>query len=98
MEKAKIKFPTGEEIEVEQNGSSFIADSKPDFPKKITSVTISNKDGDVVISNAELIECAGIDDRYWFSFIEVPQEERTAKKMQANIEYIAMMTDVELEA
>lgn len=98
MEKATITFATGEKIEAEQNGSSFITDEKPAFPAKITSVTISNTDGDTTIDNAELIECAKIDERYWFSLIETSQEERTTKKLQANIEYIAMMSDIELEA
>jgi len=43
------------------------------------------------------VECASVDGRYWFAFREISEAERAAKQMQANIEYIAMMTDVDLE-
>ena len=46
--------------------------------------------------NAEIIECASVDGRYWFSFREISETERASKQLQANIEYIAMMTDVDL--
>lgn len=46
---------------------------------------------------AQLLECASADGRYWFTFVEIPEDERIKKQMQANIEYIAMMSDIDLE-
>lgn len=97
MEKAKITFTNGMAIEAEKNADSLITDRKPDFPPDLSVVTVTGRDGEQIYKNAEIIECASVDDRYWFSFREMPEKERAAKQLQANIEYIAMMTDVDLE-
>ena len=97
MEKAKIVFKNGMEIEAEENASSLIMDSKPDFPADLSFVTVIGAVGERTYKNAEIIECASIDGRYWFAFREIPEADRAAKQMQANIEYIAMMTEVDLE-
>ena len=97
MEKAKIVFQNGMEIEAEENASSLITERKPDFPSDLSIVTVTGANGERVYKNAEVIECASVDGRYWFSFREISETERAAKQLQANIEYIAMMTDVDLE-
>lgn len=97
MEKVRITFKNGLKIEAEVNGSSLITDSRPEFPSDLSAVTVAGADGERIYRDAEIIECASVDSRYWFSFREVPETERTTRQMQANIEYIAMMTDVDLE-
>lgn len=97
MEKVRITFKNGMNIEAEENGSSLITDSRPEFPSDLSFVTVTRTDGERIYKDAEIIECASVDGRYWFSFREVPESERAARQMQANIEYIAMMTDVDLE-
>lgn len=97
MEKAKIIFKNGMGIEAEENGSSLITESRPEFPTDLSVVTVSGNNGERIYRNAEIIECASVDGRYWFSFREVPETERAARQMQANIEYIAMMSDIDLE-
>ena len=97
MEKAKIVFQNGMEIEAEENGSSLITDSRPDFPVDLSSVLVIGACGERIFKNAEIVECASVDGRYWFAFREISEAERAAKQMQANIEDIAMMTDVDLE-
>lgn len=94
---AIIKFKTGEEIIAEVNGDCFITAVKPAFPKNLGEVTVTKENEEKVFCHAELVECASVDDRYWFSFVETPEEIRRTRQMQANIEYLAMMTDVELE-
>lgn len=94
---ARITFKNGETLTVEKNGDSYIAQTKPEFPADLSAVTVESEDGNREYHNAEIVECASIDGRYWFAFVEVPEAERAARQMQANIEYIAMMTDVELE-
>ena len=97
MEKVKVIFKNGMEMEAEGNGSSLITDSRPEFPSNLSTVTVTGSDGERIYRDAEIIECASVDGRYWFSFREIPKTERAARQMQANIEYIAMMTDVDLE-
>lgn len=97
MEKVKIVFKNGMEIEAEQNGSSLIVDTKPDFPADLSAVTIIGADGEHTYNNAEIVECASVDGRYWFAFIEIPESVRSERQTQANIEYIAMMADIDLE-
>ena len=94
---ATIKFKTGEEIVAEVNGDCFITAAKPEFPKNLGEVTVTKENEEKVFYHAELVECASVDDRYWFSFAETPEDIRTTRQMQANIEYIAMMADIELE-
>lgn len=97
MEKVKIVFQNGMEMEAEENASSLVMGSKPKFPSGLSSVTVTGVGGERIYKDAEIIECASVDGRYWFSFREVPESERAAKQMQANIEYIAMMAGVDLE-
>ena len=91
MEKAKITFTNGMVVEAEENASSLITERKPDFPSDLSVVTVTGTNGEHVYKNA-----ASVDGRYWFSFREISETERASKQLQANIEYIAMMTDVDL--
>ena len=96
MEKVKIVFKNGLEIEAEKNGNSLITENRPDFPLDLSCVTVAENGTEYTYRNAEIIKCASIDERFWFAFREIPETERAARQMQANIEYIAMMTDVDL--
>ena len=75
----------------------MILDTKIEFPIDLRSVVIDCAEERREYNYAKLVECASVDGRYWFTFIEIPEEERTKKQMQANIEYIAMMADIDLE-
>ena len=97
MEKVKITFANGMVVEAEENASSLITDSKPGFPADLSVITVTGVNGSHIYRNADIIECASVDNRYWFSFREVPETERAARQVQANIEYIAMMADIDLE-
>ena len=96
-EKVKIAFQNGTEMEAEENGSSLITDSSPDFPADLSSVAVIGAGGERIYKNAEIVECASVDNRYWFTFREIPESERIARQTQANIEYVAMMADIDLE-
>ena len=97
MEKAKIVFKNGTEIEAEVNGSSFIMDTKPEIPADLSEVTITEKDNTRILKHAEVQECAAIDSRYWFALYETPENVLKERKMQSDIQYIAMMADIDLE-
>ena len=72
MEKVSITFKNGMKIEAEVNGSSLITDSRPEFPPDLSAVTVTGTDGERIYRDAEIIECASVDNRYWFAFREVP--------------------------
>ncbi len=45
----------------------------------------------------ELVQIAHYEDGYYFVLREIPQEELDKLKMQSDIEYIAMMSDIDME-
>lgn len=94
---ALIIFADGTELAVEKNGDCYITANKPAFPADLSTVTVESEDGNREYHDAILVECASIDGRYWFAFMELSDADRATRQMQANIEYIAMMTDVDLE-
>ena len=65
---ARITFRDKTVIYAEQNGSCFIVNKKPDFPADLSKVVISG-DETIKLKNAQLVECASVDGRYWFTFI-----------------------------
>ena len=49
------------------------------------------------MEHAVLVQCKKYGNEYWFVLRELSAEELMAAKTQANIEYIAMMADIDLE-
>ena len=45
----------------------------------------------------ELVQIAHYEDGYYFVLREIPQEELDKLKMQSDIEYIAMMSNIDME-
>ena len=97
METAVILFNDGTSIEAEVNGSCYITDSKPEFPGDLTGIVISAESGVRHIDNGQIIEAASVDGRYWFAVEEIPAEVIKEAELQAKLDYLAMMTDVDLE-
>ena len=97
MEKAKIIFNDGTEIAVDRNSDCYIVSEEPKFPDDLSVVTVEGDDYLKVFRHAEKVECASVDGNYWFTFIEVSEDIRAMRQMEANIEYIAMMADIELD-
>ena len=91
---ARIIFKDGTEITAEMNGNCFITQSKPVFPADLSTVTVESEDGEKVFSNAQLIECASVDGRYWFAFNEESPMEATIRELQENND---MLTECILE-
>ena len=97
MEKVKIIFNDGTELMCDRNGDCYIVDEKPAFPRDLTEVSVEGTNDSKHFHYAELVECASVDGKYWFTFVETPEETRNIRQMMANIEYIAMMADIDLE-
>lgn len=95
---ATITFADGSVITAERNGDSFIANERPDFPADLSTVTVVSEDATNVYNNARVVECASVDHRFWWTFVETPAEELVKLRMQDNIRTIAQLTDIDLEA
>ena len=91
---AKIIFKDGTEMTVEKNGDCCIAEKKPTFPADLTLVVIQSEEGNREIADAELVECASTDGRYWFTFIAADPRDREIAKLREDND---MLTECVLE-
>lgn len=96
MKKAIIKFKNGTTVEAEVNGNCYIVDEKPTFPADLSEVTVTEGENESVLHEVEINESASVDGRYWFGLRELSEQELRDIKTQADIQYIAMMSDIEL--
>lgn len=78
---ATIIFRDGSQISVYKNADCYISASKPEFPNPIGAVSIEAEDGNKEYNDAQLVECASIDGRYWFAFMEMPEDEKLKKRI-----------------
>ncbi len=94
-----ITFADGSSISAELNGSCYITKKKPTFPEDLSEVTVTGAE-EKTFTNAEVVEAASVDGRYWFSFSEETKDEKVDKaleKQRADIDFIALMSDIDLE-
>ena len=80
----KITFGSGETIVAEKNGESLIAQQKPSFPKELGLVTVEGADDIRTYSDPQVVECASVDGRYWFTFVEESQQQKRIRQLEAN--------------
>lgn len=99
MENITIALSNGTELKgLELNGNNYIS------PEKLTEDTFADGLSPVVINGEEheqmaLVQCIQhADGRTWFILRDVTAEEIASAKLRSDIEYLAMMTNVELEA
>lgn len=97
----KIILADGTTIEnLTLNGNNFISKESIDpevFAGNCSPVTINDGSNDEVHSHMELIQITqdSVED-YWFILRDISTEELERIKMQADIEYVAMMAGVAL--
>lgn len=92
---ARVYFKDGTEIRAEKNADCLICRDKPEIPEDLSSVIVQwGENEEKRYTDAELVECASIDGRYWFTFSEKPEAAKKEEKMQATID---MLTDCILE-
>lgn len=82
MEKAVIKFLDGTEIEVDKSSECYVTDEVPEIPEELALVRITSEQGERIVRNAEFVECASVDGRYWFTFIETPEIDRRLTEIE----------------
>ena len=78
---ATITFGNGTTITAEKNADCYITAAKPEFPEILGTVTIAAGEEEKVIEDAMLIECASIDGRYWFAFMETPEDVKLRNRI-----------------
>ena len=100
MKKYKITLADGTVLsDLELNGNNFISATKVDtstFAGKLSSVTINDGTKDEVHSDMALVQITAVGTKYWFVLRDLTDREKSDAKTQANIEYIAMMSNIEL--
>ena len=106
MEKLwKITLSDGTQLkDLKLNGNNFVSETEVtenDFKGKLSKVIIEGQeDGQVVkqeYEHMELVQVAHYEDGYYFILRELSKAEIKERKMQGDIEYLAMMTDIDLE-
>lgn len=106
MEKPwKITLADGTRLEnLRLNGNNFISDTQITadiFNGNLSKVVIEGiENGKEVIQeyeHMELVQIVHYEDGYYFVLRELSQDELDKIKTQADIEYLAMMSDIDLE-
>lgn len=81
------------------NGNNYISEkelSADMFLGNLGTVTINDGEKDTVYENMSLVQLAKYDDEYWFILRTMTKKELQEIKNRSDIDYIAMMTDIEL--
>ena len=72
--------------------------TEEDFADNLDHITIEDADGNVEeLENMELVQVTKYGKEYWFVLCQLSDQELKDLKTQANIEYVAMMADIDLE-
>ena len=96
-----ITLADGTVIEnLRMSGNNYISETEITedmFDGNLSEVVISDGESETVMHNAELIQIADYGDLGWYFILrEIPAEELEKQQVQANIDYLAMMLDIEL--
>lgn len=96
----KITLADGTVIDnLRMNGNNYISDTELTadmFLGNLSTVTINDGERDVVYKNMSLVQIVKYDEEYWFILRTMTKRELQDLKNRSDIDYIAMMTDVEL--
>lgn len=96
----KITLADGTVIEnLRLNGNNYISDNEITadmFLGNLSTVTINDGEKDTVYKNMDLVQIVKYDDEYWFILRTMTKRELQELKNRADIDYIAMMTEVEI--
>lgn len=98
--KYTITLSDGTQISnLDLNGNNFVSKTKvkeSDFEGKLQVITVTNGEEETVMHNCELVQIVKTGNEYWFVINEMSEEKLTLLQMQANIDFIAAMSDIEL--
>jgi hypothetical protein len=96
----KITLNDGTEINnLKLNGNNYISVEPIDpevFDGKCSPVIISDGTHDEIHDNMELVQVTEVNSEYWFVLRDISLEELKQIKIRSDIDYLSMMTGVEL--
>lgn len=96
----KITLTDGTVInDLKLNGNNFISSTEIEesiFDGNLLTVTINDGEKDELHTNMELVQIFKVGSEYWFVLRDIPETELAFIKMQSDIEYVAMMSEIEL--
>lgn len=94
-----ITLEDGTQLEnLHLNGNNFVSEKKIEpsvFDGKLAKVVISDGETEEVHTNMALVQITKMGKEYWFVLRDIPAEEIANAKLRADLDYLAMMTDVE---
>ena len=82
------------------SGNNFISDTEltPEmFDGKLSKITATDGDSTLEWNNAELVQITHPDSRWWFVLRELSPEELFRATTKAKLDYLALVTDTNLE-
>lgn len=96
-----IRLADGTELKkLTKNGDNFVSKTAVDesiFEYNTDTITITDEDGnETVLNNAEFIQQMEFPDGFYICFREKSPMELYMENTQSQIDYIAMMADVEM--
>lgn len=104
MEKSfKITLADGTQLKnLKLNGNNYISKTEiteDDFKGKLSKITIENETDKTSekLEHVELVQIVHYEDGYYFVLRQLSQDEIDKQKMQGDIEYLAMMTNTDME-
>ena len=104
MEKSwKITLSDGTQLkDLKLSGNNYISKTKiteDDFKGKMSKFIIENETDkiSVELEHVELVQIVHYEDGYYFVLRQLSQDEIDKQKMQGDIEYLAMMTNTDME-
>ena len=96
----KITLADGTEIRnLRLNGNNFISEEAINasiFDGTCSPVIINDGINEEVHEHMDLVQVTTVNEKSWFVLRDIPQKELEQAKLKSDLEYLAMMCDVEL--
>ncbi|WP_303757692.1 hypothetical protein [Bacteroides caecimuris] len=102
MDEKNYKITLADETELSNltmNGNNFISEATIDpgiFQSNCSPVVISDGEHDETHENMELVQVTEVNGQSWFVLRDMTPKELEQAKIKSDIEYLAMMCDVDL--
>ena len=99
----KITLSDGTQLkDLKLSGNNYISKTKiteDDFKGKLSKIVIENESDKTSeeLEHVELVQIVHYEDGYYFVLRQLSQDEIDKQKMQGDIEYLAMMTNTDME-
>ena len=97
----KLILADGTELKgFKRNGNNYVSQTEVDvsvFEDNLSTLTIVDGDTQMVMRNAELIQQVQYTDGWYLCFREKTEQEMRYAELMGKLEYMAMMTGVDME-